>query len=621
LVPGEPRNDENVPALSTKDRLQNNTASPKNFLNTASFFKQSTFALDEFVPRKRTNTDHVITPKKHKRQRTLYQQVQPLAERVNGASSPAKRPRKSIRKSILMGSMEESQGQKDADLNARRLSQVGFSIDAHNIVPSSQSPVVEVTKVAKSRRKSRRSTIGVRQSGAHVEKQNEVTNTELKAPEWDPAEKSATHTMERPDVPECEDQVTTIASQAASSETATLEKPLDFTLEAPTGGLDPSEHTKAVDETSSPRTTLDGKICSGATSEINFDLHISTTLSETAHDLVESQITINTDAAMAPLDEEVSESPRGVAAASSVDDVALQEKLPADEATQIPEETTSTLNASKPTISDIPTYDHDDTDMLLNFLTRVKANKAAKNPPRRKRSLPHSPLRIPLGDLDNNSPSPLRLAGESGITEPSPSKRKKKSPLSQDEDSSETRSIRRSGRTRIPVKEPPGVPSFIPVRRLGQDPDTTVTLKRSEEKELAALTRVNTRKNKGNALSALELLAKKSEEKEDPVMRQRLLKEVFDERTEKSKQDKKGKDKKVVTWAEEIAQYQILTKTLTKGKLEIAKDEKQKETGTAVQGAEDKKAGTVRVGVRSKSALGAALNGTPMPKRKMRGRT
>ena len=266
-------------------------------------------------------------------------------------------------------------------------------------------------------------------------------------------------------------------------------------------------------------------------------------------------------------------------------------------------------------------YDHDDTDMLRNFLTRVKANKAAKNPAKRKRSLPHSPLRIPLGDLDNNaSPSPLQLekVNELNVAEPSPSKRKKKpSPLAQCENEPEPR---RSGRTRPPVKEPPGAPSFIPVRRLGQDIDTTVTLKRNEEKELAALTRVNTRKNKGNALTALEVLAKKSEEKEDPVMRQKLLKEVFDEKMERGRQDKekKGREKKSVTWAEELAQFQ----TLTKGKPGEDTDDKEnvKEQVVVLQGGEDKKQGAVRVGVRSKAALGMALNGTPAPKRKMRGR-
>ena len=106
---------------------------------------------------------------------------------------------------------------------------------------------------------------------------------------------------------------------------------------------------------------------------------------------------------------------------------------------------------------------------------------------------------------------------------------------------------RRSGRTKLPVvKTPLGAPSHIPVRRLGQDGDTTVTLKRTAEKELAALTRVNTRKNKGGSQSVLEVLTKKAEEKEDPVLRQRLLKEVFDEKAQKGKKEKKAK---TVVWA------------------------------------------------------------------------
>lgn len=261
-------------------------------------------------------------------------------------------------------------------------------------------------------------------------------------------------------------------------------------------------------------------------------------------------------------------------------------------------------------------YDHDDTDMLRNFLTRVKANKAAKagtQIPKRKRSLPHSPLRLPLGEADAAvSPSPPKTQDEFGVglPGPSPGKRQKRSdPILVDEDDTitERKPTRRSGRTRLPViKTPLGAPSHIPVRRLGQDGDTTVTLKRSEEKELAALTRVNTRKNKGGSHSVPETLAKKAEEKEDPVLRQRLLREVFDERTQK---DKKEKKVKTVVWAEELTQYQ----TVEGRKLDCDK-EKEKETQKVAPPEEKKSA--VMVGIRSKIALGMAANGTPAPKRK-----
>jgi hypothetical protein len=263
-------------------------------------------------------------------------------------------------------------------------------------------------------------------------------------------------------------------------------------------------------------------------------------------------------------------------------------------------------------------YD-DETDMLRSFLTRVKANKAAKAGsaiPKRKRSLPHSPLRLPLETADANLSSSLNDKDELAefdvsLPASSPHKRRKHSKLAQDDndDAPEAKSIRRSGRTRLPMKLTPiPVPSFIPVRRLGQDGDSTVTLKRSEEKELAALTRVNTRKNKGGALRPLEVLAKKLDEKEDPASRQRALKEVFDEKAQRQKKGKRGKS---VIWAEELAQFQTAD-----GKIVKVEEELEKEKEKVAPAAEEEKNSGMRVGVRSKIALGMAVNGTPAPKRR-----
>ncbi|OBT49323.1 hypothetical protein VE00_00354 [Pseudogymnoascus sp. WSF 3629] len=268
-------------------------------------------------------------------------------------------------------------------------------------------------------------------------------------------------------------------------------------------------------------------------------------------------------------------------------------------------------------------YDHDDTDMLRSFLTRVQASKASKSSPKRKRS-PHSPLRIPLGDMDSNlSPSPVKTASKEPIdpTSSSPVKRSKRLNLSTPaDDPTEPQSIRRSGRTRLPVKSAaPGAPSFIPMRRLGGE-DTTLTLGgKNEVKELAALTRVNTRKNKAGALGAMELLAKKAEEKDDPVLRQRLLKEVFDE---KEKKGKGGKAKKAVVWAEELTcvrefdEKKIISKSIAG-----PKGAKKKKTVVAEEDKE-KEATKVRVGMassrESKIALGMGVNGTPAPKRRIR---
>jgi hypothetical protein len=272
-----------------------------------------------------------------------------------------------------------------------------------------------------------------------------------------------------------------------------------------------------------------------------------------------------------------------------------------------------TISESAPAI----TFDHDDTDMLRNFLTRVKANKAAKastSIPKRKRSLPHSPIRLPLESVDSAlSPSSPKSKDEFDVGLPGDyPKRKRNEAELGDDDATEPKSIRRSGRTRLPVKAAPlAAPSFIPVRRLGQDGDNTVTLRRNEEKELAALTRVNTRKNKGGAQLPVQVLAKQADEKEDPASRQRALKEVFDE---KAQRQKKGKKRKTVVWAEELAQFQTEEGKTVEFEREPEK-EKEKEKALPI---EEKKT-AVKVGVRSKMTLGMVVNGTPAPKRKMRG--
>lgn len=295
----------------------------------------------------------------------------------------------------------------------------------------------------------------------------------------------------------------------------------------------------------------------------------------------------------------------------------------------------------------VTTYDNDETDMLRNFLSRVKADKAAKAETasfKRKRSFPHSPLHIPLGKNPLGtaySPSSPKTKDEFDVSLPpsSPSKRRKcnAAPPSEDEEVTEPRSIRRSGRTRLPLKTANlPTPSLIPFRRLGQDGgDNTITIRRSEEKELAALTRVNTRKNKGAALCPADVLAKKGE-KEDPVSRQRHLKEIFDEKASK----KKSKKAKTVVWAEEIASFQtadgkekkvkiVKKKEVKEAKVikedmgiippvENPKPAEEVEKVEAENGNEKlkqgKKSTIPRVGMKSRIAR-AATNGTPMRKR------
>ncbi|KAG9239715.1 hypothetical protein BJ875DRAFT_1140 [Amylocarpus encephaloides] len=299
-------------------------------------------------------------------------------------------------------------------------------------------------------------------------------------------------------------------------------------------------------------------------------------------------------------------------------------------------------------------FDHDDTNVLQNFLARANANKAAKAQrgiPKGKRSLPHSPIRLPLETEAIAVPPDASAKDEFdvGLPAESPQKRRKRNPKTDsEEDITEPQSMRRSGRTRLPVKSSLPAPNFIPVRRLGSD-DTTVTLKKNAGKELAALTRNNTRKNKAGAIMPLDLLAKLGE-KEDPATRQRALKEVFDEKAHR----KKGKKGKTVIWAEQLNHYQgdpvknedvddmgsdflealekkievvkEISKELEKpvDKAESIKDEKPKVKPKSVSLAKiatPVKSSIPRVSMKSKIALGMAVNGTPAPKRQMRSRS
>ncbi|EKD12017.1 uncharacterized protein L3040_008039 [Drepanopeziza brunnea f. sp. 'multigermtubi'] len=321
-----------------------------------------------------------------------------------------------------------------------------------------------------------------------------------------------------------------------------------------------------------------------------------------------------------------------------------------ESSTSIPTITEFTKTVSENNVS--TTCQHDDTDMLRDFLTRVKANKAAQantSIPKRKRSLPHSPIQLPLETVPAvSSPSSPKATEDfdTSLPDPSPAKRRKRShmssPTPKDGDITEPRSIRRSGRTRLPIKAAPLAPSFIPVRRIGQDGESTVTLRRSEDKELAALTKMNTRKNKGAAqhpANFLHAAAKKSEEKEkdDPVAKQKLVREAFEVR-EKEKKRSKGKGKKSVVWAEELARFQsdeqerkseedmkeVVFKPNQRDKsiMPLTKEEKKAAAAVAVVPAASggEKKTPVKVGMRSKISLGMAANGTPAPKRGLRGR-
>lgn len=161
----------------------------------------------------------------------------------------------------------------------------------------------------------------------------------------------------------------------------------------------------------------------------------------------------------------------------------------------------------------------DDTDMLKDFLNRAQARKAKM--PAVVQEMPHEvkipkppktpPRRSPrkaLAQLDNNSPTSLKLQGPAIRPGTPPSK-----PILEPEGLDDCNEVdveslprRRSARKRLPVpaKLTPGAPSFIPVRRPdGVDP---VVLQKSVAQELAIMTRTNTRRNKGQAKSAKSML-------------------------------------------------------------------------------------------------------------------
>ncbi|GAB1318089.1 hypothetical protein MFIFM68171_08299 [Madurella fahalii] len=139
-----------------------------------------------------------------------------------------------------------------------------------------------------------------------------------------------------------------------------------------------------------------------------------------------------------------------------------------------------------------------------------------------------------------------------------------------------TRTATRSTRSRVALR--PTAPSansialsMIPVRFSGMGMGTVddeaaleahlaasarTRQQRSEEKDLATVTRVNTRKNKAGAVPPQMVLAKQAEDPQGWRMRE--LKGVFEAREAKEKREGEaaGKKGKGVRWAEELVRFQ-----------------------------------------------------------------
>ncbi|KAH8890254.1 hypothetical protein GQ53DRAFT_842432 [Thozetella sp. PMI_491] len=222
-----------------------------------------------------------------------------------------------------------------------------------------------------------------------------------------------------------------------------------------------------------------------------------------------------------------------------------------------------------------------------------------------------SPLkRRPLGERDRNSPSPRKkrkpdegdhifkgkpiFASEEPSPQPKQKRRRKRldlelettldASMSQIDDAEVEPSVpgpRRSTRARAArVALKPASPSansialsMIPIRLPGQagmlgdtalDSNLAAARNRSEEKDLAAITRVNTRKNKGNSVPARMVLARQVE---DPAWRMKELKGVFDAKESReaeaadadadaSNDGRKSRKENRVRWAEILACFQ-----------------------------------------------------------------
>lgn len=208
--------------------------------------------------------------------------------------------------------------------------------------------------------------------------------------------------------------------------------------------------------------------------------------------------------------------------------------------------------------------------------------------------------RKPLGEMNTNSPSPAKKRKHKGDDEEKPGgdapdsadKPKRKRPrtrgdpildaapeplglaLASDAPATDLapRRSTRSRSSRIALK--PTAPSansialsLLPVRLPGMGGDESTadshvnaaSRNRSEEKDLAAITRVNTRKNKSGAMPARLVLARQVE---DPTWRMKELKGVFDAKESRAAADaddksgRKTRKSKSVRWDAELVRFQ-----------------------------------------------------------------
>ena len=158
----------------------------------------------------------------------------------------------------------------------------------------------------------------------------------------------------------------------------------------------------------------------------------------------------------------------------------------------------------------------EETNMLRDFLSRAQAQKAARDVSASSEvpgvANPRRSPRKPLVEIHNESPSPEKTLPVSKRPGTPPGKARLELEVEEvdeldeldeldevEEAGQQTSSCRRSTRRRLftPARPAPGAPSLIPVRR--PEGGDKVRLQRSLAQELATITRMNTRRNRGQS--------------------------------------------------------------------------------------------------------------------------
>ncbi|KAK3391471.1 hypothetical protein B0T20DRAFT_446578 [Sordaria brevicollis] len=283
----------------------------------------------------------------------------------------------------------------------------------------------------------------------------------------------------------------------------------------------------------------------------------------------------------------------------SGDEIEVVEQVDAEDSLMSDDEDDVSLIAEQPirvendTLSLRSLHEESETDMIRKFISKVAADKSAKAAAAAElenRSPPEGdadssaedsetpPKRTPLSEKSPNSPSPTkkrkldelgnepskeespRISRESPVTRTV--KRRKglveNSPPPAEGDDSEDapRRSTRQRKTLINLKSAPSANSIakstIPVRMPGMEMMDTVRA-RNEQKDMAAVTRYNTRKNKGSALFPQIVLKKMEKMKKQG--KEYVYSSSSAENDNPTETEKKKKNKGV-RWAETLARFQ-----------------------------------------------------------------